>query len=197
MVFSIDMRNYEQDTSFNCFKHIYKIMPRILFLSLLLLFSSHSLARMYQWVETDSGTTQLSGKPPSWYRNGEPGPRVLVFEKGRLVDDTDIELSREARRELRKRAFIMAEEDRLEAKEKLIRSRELKNNYIMEEEEIPLPAVVGDEASADAVLEELEQNEDAMSEEEREREQKMMEQMREMVEEWEDNQAVQNRPNDT
>ncbi len=172
-------------------------MPRILFLSILLLFSPHSLARMYQWVETDSGTTQLSGKPPSWYRSGETGPRVLVFEKGRLVDDTDIKLSREAQRELRKRAFIMAEEDRLAAKEKLTRSRELKDNYITEEEEIPLPAVVGDEVSADSVLEELEQNKKAMSEEEQAQEQKMMEQMREMVEEWEDNQAAQNRPNDT
>lgn len=191
------MLNDEQDTSFSYFQPIHKIMPRILFLTILLLFSQHSLARMYQWVEPDSGTTQLSGKPPSWYRSGESGPRVLVFEKGRLVDDTDIELSREARRELRKRAFIMAEEDRMAAKEKLSRSRELKKNYIIEEEENPLPVVVDDEVSADSMLEELEQNQNTMSEEQKAQEQEMMEQMREMVEEWEDSQAAQNRPNDT
>lgn len=171
-------------------------MPRLLFLSLLVLFSHQSLARMYQWVEPDTGTTQLSGKPPSWYRSSDEGPRVLVFEKGRLVDDTSISVSQEARRDLRKRAFIMAEDDRLAAKEKLTRSKELKQSYATEEEALPVPVVDRDEVTADTLMEELEQNKQAMSEEEQEQEQAMMEQMREMVEEWEDSQAELNRQND-
>src|SRR5690554_7481361 len=45
-------------------------------------------SRMYQWIDPDTQTTQLSGKPPTWYRSAEGGPRVLVFEKGLMVDDT-------------------------------------------------------------------------------------------------------------
>jgi len=28
-------------------------------------------AQMYQWTDPESGTTQLSGKPPAWYRSVE------------------------------------------------------------------------------------------------------------------------------
>lgn len=57
-----------------------------------------SAARMYQWREAVTGSIQLAGKPPPWYRNGAPGPRVRVFERGRVVDDTahDIDSAREA-----------------------------------------------------------------------------------------------------
>jgi hypothetical protein len=47
-------------------------------------------ARMYQWNDPATGTTQLSGAPPAWYRSGETGPRVFVFERGRLIDDTGV-----------------------------------------------------------------------------------------------------------
>ena len=63
-------------------------------------------ARMYQWVDASSGNVRLSGEPPSWYRNGEHGPRVLVFEDGRLVDDTAIALSPEQQRAYREAAFL-------------------------------------------------------------------------------------------
>lgn len=46
-----------------------------------------SAGRMYQWTDPATGHTHLSGHAPAWYRNGD-GPRVLVFEGGRLVDDT-------------------------------------------------------------------------------------------------------------
>lgn len=52
-------------------------------------------ARMYQWVDTQTGTVQLSGAPPAWYRSTQSGPRVFVFENGRLVDDTARELPAE------------------------------------------------------------------------------------------------------
>lgn len=62
-------------------------------------------ARMYQWVESGSGIVRLSGDPPPWYRNGGQGPRTLVFEDGRLIDDTAIELPPEQEEALRKAAF--------------------------------------------------------------------------------------------
>lgn len=66
-------------------------------------------ARLYQWVNPDTGYTQLSGKPPAWYRSATAGPRVLVFENGRLVDDTAIELPEEYREQLRRRAMLEAD----------------------------------------------------------------------------------------
>lgn len=62
-------------------------------------------ARMYQWVSPNSGRTQISGKPPAWYRSGLTGPRVFVFENGRLVDDTARPLSEAERASMRDAAF--------------------------------------------------------------------------------------------
>ncbi len=166
-------------------------MVRILFVSILLVISQQTLARMYQWVEPDTGTTQLSGKPPAWYRSDAGGPRVLVFEKGRLIDDTSIEMSQQGQRELRRRAFIKAEQDREAAREKLVRSKELKSTYQEEPEELVIPDI-NDDVSPDAVLEELQQSNVEMTEQERIEEQRMMEQMREMVEDWERTQSGAN-----
>lgn len=66
-------------------------------------------ARMYQWRSPATGTTQLSGTPPAWYRTVEGGPRVYVFDANRLVDDTGIAVSDEQRRALRAAAFGEAE----------------------------------------------------------------------------------------
>ena len=114
---------------------------RLLFIFLLLL-SSVVEARMYQWVEPGVETTQLSGKPPAWYRSSNGGPRIFVFENGRLVDDTGIEVSDEVRQRLREDAFILAEEDRQKVKEKIAKAKEmeeriekstLKNEEVVEE----------------------------------------------------------------
>lgn len=97
-----------------------------------LLFLSQSVfiqfvqAQMYQWVDPESGTTQLSGKPPAWYRSAEGGPRVFVFNRGKVVDDTGIEISDEQRNALRRNAFIRAEEDRLAAQEKAAQAAKIK-----------------------------------------------------------------------
>ena len=72
-------------------------------------------ARLYQWQSPVTGNTQMSGSPPSWYRSGQPGPRVLVFEDGFLVDDTQIEVSQLRRIFLRKAAFDEMEERKVEA----------------------------------------------------------------------------------
>ena len=75
-------------------------------------------AEMYQWADPETGTTQLSGKPPAWYRSDEGGPRVFVFNRGKIVDDTGIKISDEQRISLRTQAFINAEEDRIAAQQK-------------------------------------------------------------------------------
>jgi len=66
-------------------------------------------ARMYQWQNPATGTTQLSGTPPAWYRGSERGPRVFVFENNQLVDDTGIGVSDAQREALRAEAFGAAE----------------------------------------------------------------------------------------
>jgi hypothetical protein len=62
-------------------------------------------ARMYQWSHPSSGTVQLSGSPPPWYRSTVNGPRVFVFDNGRLVDDTAVSVAEEHRLALRASAF--------------------------------------------------------------------------------------------
>ncbi len=99
-------------------------------LVLLLVFSQDISARMYQWIEADTGSTQLSGKPPMWYRSTSSGPRVFVFDNGRLIDDTAIEVDDEVRQQLRQKAFILVEEDQQKAKDKLVKSLEMKQKYV-------------------------------------------------------------------
>ncbi len=95
-------------------------------LMVLLFFCQSTQAQMYQWVDPETGTTQLSGKPPAWYRSAEGGPRVFVFNRGKVVDDTGIGISDEQRKTLRTKAFVRAEEDRLAAKEKIMEAARLK-----------------------------------------------------------------------
>ena len=82
-------------------------MSRLVFalLTVCLLASEPVLARMYQWVEPGSGAVRLSGNPPPWYRNGQGGPRTLVYDDGHLVDDTAIVLPRDQEEALRSAAF--------------------------------------------------------------------------------------------
>ena len=65
---------------------------------------------MYQWLDPATGITQLSGKPPPWYRSGEGGPRVFVFEHGRVIDDTGIKVPPSVRRQLRQQALLVAKQ---------------------------------------------------------------------------------------
>lgn len=77
----------------------------LLLATLLIAWSGSASARMYQWVDAQSGTVQLSGSPPAWYRGTQAGPRVFVFENGRLVDDTARRLPAEEAAMLRAVAF--------------------------------------------------------------------------------------------
>ena len=81
---------------------------------------------MYQWVDPDSGTTQLSGMPPAWYRGDEKGPRVWVFENGQLVDDTGIAVSEAERERLRREAFIRSQQDQDAYMKKLLEAKRMK-----------------------------------------------------------------------
>ena len=82
------------------------VLPAFSFITLTLLMQVPAHAeRMYQWQHPATGTTQLSGHAPAWYRGVEAGPRVLVFENGSLTDDTAITVSELQRQRLRHLAF--------------------------------------------------------------------------------------------
>lgn len=79
------------------------------FLSLALL-ASVADARMYQWVDPATGSVQMSGTPPTWYRSARGGPRVQVFDGGNVVDDTSIALTDDQNQALRDEAFRQFDE---------------------------------------------------------------------------------------
>ena len=97
-------------------------LPSLLFVLLLLAATSAS-ARMYQWHDPDSKSVQFSGVPPGWYRSPEGGPRVRVYDGGKLVDDTHIRLTAEDNRSMRDIAFrVLEEEQQQEAIKRLERA---------------------------------------------------------------------------
>jgi hypothetical protein len=97
-------------------------------ISMLVIMSFSVQARMYQWNDTENGTTQLSGKPPAWYRSESSGPRVIVFDKGEIIDDTSIRVSEDKRKALRLEALLRVEEDREKAREKALAAEQIKAN---------------------------------------------------------------------
>ena len=112
------------------------VLMRVL-LVVAILFSGNVFARMYQWTDPDSESTQFSGKPPAWYRSTTGGPRVFVFDNGRLIDDTAVAISDEKRQQLRQRAFVLGEEDRQKAREKNAKAQLLKQKYVKEKSKKP------------------------------------------------------------
>jgi len=81
-------------------------MQRCVFLLGLLLVSISAQARLYTWVDPETGTKQMSGLPPAWYRSSEPGPHITVYENGRQIDDTSMETTVSERQRLRQQALI-------------------------------------------------------------------------------------------
>ena len=97
-------------------------MTRLLLL-LLLLVPPAAGARMYQWQDPISSSIQFAGVPPDWYRSPEGGPRVRVYDGGKLVDDTYIPLSGEDNRSMRDAAFrVLLEDEQVEAIKRLERA---------------------------------------------------------------------------
>ena len=100
-------------------------------------------ARMYQWIDPASKITQFSGKPPVWYRSAKGGPRVIVFENNRIIDDTNIRVSDVEQQRLRRQAFVESESNRETAKEKLVQAKRLEaisKQMSGEEEQSSVPA---------------------------------------------------------
>jgi hypothetical protein len=151
-----------------------------------IIFGQSVQAQMYQWADPETGTTQLSGKPPAWYRSAEGGPRVFVFNRGKIVDDTGIEVSDEKRNSLRTKAFIDAEADRVAANQKAMEAARLKaamekNSERESEEETHEHQV---EPSEVIVMEEPEDEE--LIEKEMSSEEESVEKLKELIADWED-----------
>ena len=159
-------------------------LARIIFL-VLIIYSGNVSARMYQWTEPDTGTTQLSGKPPAWYRSINDGPRVFVFENGRLIDDTAVEVSDDVRVKMRQQAFILAEEDRQKAHEKLEKANELKAKY-KPEPETKKTTIVEEE---NIISDDFEDYEQRQIESDAEQEDIDVDKLRELISEWEKEQT--------
>ena len=155
-------------------------------LVLLLVFSQGISARMYQWIEADTGSTQLSGKPPMWYRSALSGPRVFVFDNGRLIDDTAIEVDEEVRQQLRQRAFVLVEEDQQKAKDKLAKSLELKNKYVKDKPKKPELEALEQMPVVDTTDDGLIVDEDVVDEQDTEN---TVDELRKLITEWEEAQT--------
>lgn len=115
-------------------------------------------ARMYQWVNPNSGRVELSGTPPAWYRTNEGGPRIQVFQNGQMVDDTAITLNESQSDKLREAAFEEFEiRRRAEQVKKLERAarREKARRARAEESTVGSAPEQGKGDAADASIEEL------------------------------------------
>ncbi|GJM06002.1 MAG: hypothetical protein DHS20C09_19980 [marine bacterium B5-7] len=159
-------------------------------LMLLLILSQGISARMYQWVEADTGTTQLSGKPPMWYRSASSGPRIFVFDNGRLIDDTALEVDDDVREQLRQRAFVLVEKDQQKAKDKLAKSLELKQKY--DEDKSKKTELKGPEKVLQENLndEDLIVDEDYIDDEEKaDSTENTVDELRQLITEWENAQT--------
>jgi len=145
---------------------------------------------MYQWTDPESGTTQLSGKPPAWYRSVEGGPRVFVFNRGKIVDDTGIKISDEQRISLRTRAFINAEEDRIAAQQKATEAAKLKaamenKSEEITEENIDVKALPDEsQINLEEVMAMEKPDDEELMEAEISEEEESIEKMKALIEEW-------------
>ena len=160
------------------------ILRSVLFLSLL--FGTIVQARMYQWVDPASGTTQLSGTPPTWYRSAEGGPRTFVIEKGQIIDDTAIKISDEQRNLLRQRAYLKVEEDRTAAAQKALEAEKLKAAFAIEPDEKITMEQQGD--TSEEVVEEADKvatEVDEATESKEDADEQTAEEMRAKIEDWE------------
>jgi len=151
-------------------------MIRILLTLIITVFCASVNARMYQWVDPENGTTQLSGKPPTWYRSGS-GPRVFVFDNGEIVDDTGVTVSDSERNRLRQQAFLQAEDDKATAKDKLLEAKKLEAALGVDQKEEKA------EAKAEAQQQTVEKT--SVKEATPQSEQDTINHMRALIEEWE------------
>lgn len=117
-----------------------------------------------------------------WYRSTEGGPRVFVFDKSKVIDDTGIAVSNEQREHLRQQAFLRAEEDKAGAREKLLKAKTMNAALLQKKkmEEVEQQKLESVEEEIPIELPELPSEKSAMSEEAA-----TQEQMRKVIEAWE------------
>lgn len=122
---------------------------------LLLLAMVPASARMYQWSDPDSGRTHFSGEPPAWYRSDANGPRVFVFERGQLVDDTGVAVSTERRRALRQQALVKAADDQEAARQRAEQAAALREQFETGDAALPplLPQAAAEPTPEPATIE--------------------------------------------
>lgn len=137
-------------------------------------------ARMYQWLERDSGIVRLAGDPPPWYRNGDPGPRVFVFENGRLIDDTAIALPPEQEDALREEAFREVDLQREEAAVRKLERTALRKARLQQRRDAA-PQERPDSAAAQEAAPEQSQNEETSG---RELDAETVRRMKQLIREW-------------
>lgn len=162
---------------------------------LLLTYSTCINARMYQWVDPNTGSTQLSGKPPMWYRSTEPGPRVFVFEKSKIIDDTGISVSDVERERLRQQAYLQAEEDTVLARDKLLQAKRM-DAALQQKQEAEAVVKGEEEPVIEDIVEEMPEEDTPAAEEP-----STIEQMRKLIADWESDttkkaKGLLNNPND-
>jgi hypothetical protein len=161
---------------------------RLSILSILVFTILSAHARMYQWIDPASKITQFSGKPPVWYRSAKGGPRVIVFENNRIIDDTNIRVSDVEQQRLRRQAFVEAESDRETAKEKLVKAKRLEafsKQTEDDEEQTPVPPPMAAEQSDKPATPAK-----APAPTAAERDVEVVNQMRMLIQAWEKNKAA-------
>lgn len=160
----------------------------------MIMLSGTAHARMYQWTEPETSSTQLSGKPPVWYRSESGGPRVFVFENGHLIDDTAVEVSEDVREQMRQQAFVLVEEDRQKASDKITKSQELKQKFVKEKSDKDIESNQDEMEQApiiiEPVLEEPSRDENLDDDQNKKSDvEKTSEDLRKMIEVWEKTQT--------
>ena len=92
------------------------MLPRLSLVLTLLAPSPRAVAQLYSWHE--SGAKRISVSAPHWYRADAPvrGPRVLVTEGLRTIDDTALPLERRRALARHRAALEMLESARLDAR---------------------------------------------------------------------------------
>jgi len=92
------------------------MLPRLSLVLTLLAPAPRALAQLYSWHE--GGEKRISVTAPAWYRGDRPvrGPRVLVTEGVRIIDDTALPLARRRALARHRAAIGQLEAARVEAR---------------------------------------------------------------------------------
>ena len=161
-------------------------MNKVIFLFALgcLAVSFEAAARMYQWLDSVTGNVRLSGDPPPWYRSERPGPRTLVFENGRIIDDTAIALSRDEREALRESAFEEVDFRREQDAVKKLERAALREERRRQEAQAAEQERLQSQAQETAQPETVEQKQQAAADAVQDLDAEMVDRLKSIISEW-------------